>query len=163
MPGLKILSRWETTLHEVAVSPRAVYQAVLERLSRMNLLEVQCSVVERPQGGWGSPRRLYLRIRRKQLFFDLCVFPLGRDLQVSWWLCQQPPGLLELWAEIPGLGTLLRRWVAPNTWYEIDCITHFQHTIPLLVQAVLEDLMAPGELFATIHPQGPCLQEYEQE
>ena len=47
--------------------------------------------LKRNEGGIGSAKRVYLRVVRGKLTFDVCAAPHGRDFFFSWWLAVQPP------------------------------------------------------------------------
>lgn len=71
-------------------------------LKAHQLPDVEISRIEWKEGGAFSSQRLYLRVRRGSLVFDICAAPYGADYFFSWWLAEIPPrfGLLRLAAVV---------------------------------------------------------------
>src|SRR6266498_1379341 len=62
---------------EVQFSPQEFYNAITEILQQKEIPGLQITIITRPEGGWFSSNRLYLRIKRKNLVIDVCSFHFG--------------------------------------------------------------------------------------
>lgn len=135
-----ILARWQTSLENVACSPLEFYDRVHRLLSERELPDLQFSYVTRTEGGWFSPRRVYLRIRYQRLYFDVSAFVAGTSLVVGWWLHLDQPGVLDLLAEIPGIGFLIGKTARAATYYQVDFIEFIERTVHDSILRVVDEL-----------------------
>ena len=81
-----IISHWSILVEGLQASPQAFYQSVQAAIAKRELPDTQMWRVEWPEGGLLSPKRLYLRVRRKDHVFDVCGAPFGNGFFFSWWL-----------------------------------------------------------------------------
>lgn len=90
------ISHWYHLVDGMSASARDFYGSVVTKLVDQAVPDIRISRVEWQESGIGSPRRLYLRIRRGRLVFDVCAAPFGKGYFFSWWLTTIPPpnGLL---------------------------------------------------------------------
>ena len=125
----QILTRWRTSLTDVDCSPLTFLELVREKVLATGIPEIRISPIVRREGGVLSYGRVYLRVRRGRLFFDVSAFLSGRFLVVGYWLHKDPPGIRDLFSEIPGLNFILERIVDPATYYRVDDVENFQHAV----------------------------------
>lgn len=125
----KLLSQWQQVIGNPGVTPLEFYQLVVDAITRRALLDILISTAARREGGVFSPRRVYLRVRRGKLIFDISAAPFGNSIAVSWWLFEATPGLIDLLWEIPVLGSVLYGLVRPATFYAVDTASAFQHAV----------------------------------
>lgn len=135
-----ILARWQTSLENVVCSPLEFYELVEHSLIESELPNLSFSQITRNEGGWFSPRRVYLRIRYQRLYFDVSAFVGGNALIVGWWLQEDAPGVTDLLAEIPGFGFLMEKTTRAATYYKVDFIEHFQRTVHASVLQTVDKL-----------------------
>lgn len=135
-----ILARWQTFLETVPCSPLEFYAMVEDLLVDSELPDISFSEVRRNEKGWFSPKRVYLRIRYRQLYFDVSAFVAGNALVIGWWLHQDSPGLSDLLAEIPGIRFFLERTIHHSTYYQVDYVEYFQHHIHALILQAVDEL-----------------------
>jgi hypothetical protein len=83
-----VLSHWDRLHENLQESPQAFYQGVEEALQRREIPNAKISRVEHKEGGVLSAQRLYLRVEREQLVFDICGAPFGTGFFTSWWLAE---------------------------------------------------------------------------
>ncbi len=140
----KVLSRWRATVAPAPCSPLEFYEAVEEAIASSGDPRIRFSRIVRGEGGTAAPRRIYLRVQFDRLFFDVSAFLSGRSLVVGYWLHEDLPGVVELFEEIPGVGHLLRQFIRPVTYYRVDLLESFQHTVHDAVQMVLRNLDPTG-------------------
>jgi hypothetical protein len=102
--GSGVLSNWHTLFEDFSTSTQDFYRAVEEAVERRNLPDVETSRVLWSEGGVGSAKREYLRIRRQRVVFDICSAPYGNGHFFSWWLAKVPAkhGLFAVMALLLG-------------------------------------------------------------
>lgn len=86
-----VLSHWHRLLEDFSTSTQDFYRAVEEAVGRRNLPDIEISRVLFSEGGVGSAKREYLRIRRQRIVFDICSAPYGNGHFFSWRLKRMPP------------------------------------------------------------------------
>jgi hypothetical protein len=84
--NVEILSHWYQLVDGLAYSSQDFYAALTDALEKRGIPDVKVSQVEHTEEGALSGVRLYLRVERKELTFDVCAAPFGRGFFVSWWL-----------------------------------------------------------------------------
>ena len=100
-----LLEHWYVLLEDFQTSTPEFYESIESALEERQVEGLQKSRVEFPEGGPGSPRRLYLRLRRERLIFDVCSAPFG----TSWFFsCRfaEIPIKLRVWELLVLLGIL---------------------------------------------------------
>lgn len=156
----QLLAHWDTTL-ELQVSPLSIYDAIEEVIISHALPNITMSRVEHREGGMFSAWREYLRVRRKNLIFDICAAPYGSGLIISWWLGLAAPGIFDLFAELPIVGSLIESWQHPATYYAIDTTSYFQRTIHNSILEVVDSLTENNRLQPLdATTRAPILHEY---
>lgn len=135
-----ILARWQTAQENVACSPLEFYEMVENSLTESELPSISFSQTTRNEGGWFSPRRIYLRIRYQKLYFDVSAFVVGSSLIISWWLHEDASGVTDLLAEIPGLSFLIEKTTRTATYYKVDYVEYFERTVHAAILRVIDEL-----------------------
>lgn len=138
--GENILARWQTALENGACSPLEFYERIENSLTERELPNLRFSQVTRNEGGWHSPKRVYLRIRCRRLFFDVSAYVVGSSLIVGWWLHEDASGVTELLAEIPGVGFLIDKTTRAATYYTVDFIEYFERAVHASILRILDEL-----------------------
>ncbi len=134
---------------ELVGSAHEFYASVQELLRVQNLPGVNMRVVRFNETNVLSDKREYLRVRRGDFIFDLCVARLGSALYVSSWLLENPRSFLRFASMIPALGWFVRgftRVFAPVTYYRVDTGLMFQSAVHGCVLAVLDQMTAAAGL-----------------
>ncbi len=139
-PDGNILARWQTSLEMPACSPLEFYETVENSLTEGELPNLLFSRITRNEGGWFSPRRIYLRIRYQRLYFDVSAFVAGNSLIVSWWLHEDFRGVADLLAELPFFSFLIEKTTRAATYYTVDFVEYFQHTVHETILRLVDDL-----------------------
>lgn len=85
---------WSTLVEGLQASPQECYTAIEEAIRRREIPDVRTSRVTFKEGGLISAERIYLRVSRKQLGFDICAAPFGNGFFFSWWQGELPPSNL---------------------------------------------------------------------
>lgn len=88
------LGHWSTLVEGLQASPKECYAAIKEAIRRREIPGARTSHVTYQEGGPLSDERIYLRVTRKMLAFDICAAPFGTGFFFSWHLSEVPPGNL---------------------------------------------------------------------
>lgn len=99
-----VLSHWHTLFEDFSTSTQDFYTSVEAAIARRTLPDIEVSRVLWSEGGIGSAKREYLRVRRERIAFDICSAPYGNGHFFSWWLARIPPrfGILFVFAILIG-------------------------------------------------------------
>ncbi|HEX6369067.1 MAG TPA: hypothetical protein VF006_09040 [Longimicrobium sp.] len=136
------VSHWHQTIDGLTGTPSEFYEAVQDKLREQNIPGIVTRPISFREGGILSDKRDYLRIRREEISYDLCVASFGNTLFISSWLCRHPNGFLETCLSIPGLRVVtaaLLQLFKPETYYRVDSALIVQGAIHSSVLAVLDE------------------------
>jgi hypothetical protein len=92
------ISHWNKMFEDFQMSPLEFYASVEQAVTRHEIPDTAMSRIEHKEGGVGSTRREYLRVRRGTLAYDICAAPFGKGCFFSSWLAEPPilSGLAKL-------------------------------------------------------------------
>ncbi len=106
------LGHWSTLVEGLQASPRECYAAIEAAIKRREVPETVASHITYKEASFLSADRIYLRVTRKMLAFDICAAPFGNGFFFSWWLSRAQPsnalGCLALFLMLGVGGWLLR-------------------------------------------------------
>lgn len=80
---------------------------------------LQISRVKHNEFGFFSDARVYLRITRYELHFDVCAAPYGNTFFISWWLFAAD-GFFRTLLKFTAIGDFLTRRRKRKTFYQVD-------------------------------------------
>jgi hypothetical protein len=102
---VEVLSHWYTPVPHFSASTPEFYAAIEDELKEQKVPGLEISKVEFSEGGLLSEKRLYLRMTRERLVFDICAAPFGTNYFYS---CRfaEVPAVVKLWHVIVLLITL---------------------------------------------------------
>jgi hypothetical protein len=83
-----VFAHWQKLVPDFTVSPLEFYDALEAAIRKQDIPEMRFSRVEYHESGVLSALRLYQRIERKKLAFDVCAAPFGTGSFFSWWLTE---------------------------------------------------------------------------
>lgn len=91
-----VLNHWIAFVDGFSFSPQEFYTAIEKELQVRQIPGLEISRVEFSEGGLLSDKRLYLRLLRERLAFDLCAAPFGTTYFFS---CRAVdiPAVVRLW------------------------------------------------------------------
>ena len=139
-----VVSHWNHLFEGLDQSTQDFYQLLEEALKAREIPDLTFGRTDIRQGGMLSAKRTYLRVWRKDHFFDICGAPFGQAFFVSWWLSEIPRGclskLLFVFDLIPVVGPILRGLLRPTTYYKIDTALMFQQSVHAAVLEVLDQI-----------------------
>lgn len=90
MANAQVLSHWDHLQDRFQVSTVEFYSRLEAAIADRQLPAVTMSRVTAKEGGIGSADRLYFRVQRGKLTFDVCSAQYGTGHFFSWWLVEQP-------------------------------------------------------------------------
>src|SRR5207237_5463929 len=125
-------------------SPGEFYVLIEQQLVRLKIPGTKINRIYFRERGVSSARRLYLRVNRGKLTFDLCAAPFGSSFFFSSWLNIKKPWLLRTLLEIPYLGfvaaVLAVVTIRPLTYFEIDSAQAFHSLVHEAVLNAVDEL-----------------------
>lgn len=92
----QVEGHWHSLIEGFATSSLDFYELVKAGIARREIPDLKISQVEWKQGGLGAGKRVYLRVSREGLNFDICAAPFGTGFFFSWWLAKISKALLDL-------------------------------------------------------------------
>ena len=125
------LSHWQRPIDGLQTSAIEFYAAVETSLKERDIPGIQFARVKFKESGIVSAERIYLRVKRKGLFFDIGAAPFGTGYFFSWWMARSRPS--------PILGTLLAAalviaipWLTPKLLLPLWYLLHITHLMGIL-------------------------------
>src|SRR2546426_6583628 len=115
----QVLGHWYRLLEDLWVSPRAFYAAVEEAVARRRVPGVTWSRALWHEGGFFSPQREYLRLRRGEVGLDIFGAPHRPRVFVSLGVGGRRPGILAVLLEVPRLGAPAPLLLPPHTHHPL--------------------------------------------
>jgi hypothetical protein len=91
----QVVGHWHTLIESFATSSLDFYKLVTAGIALRKIPNLTVSRVEWQESGLGSGKRVYLRVSREGLNFDICAAPFGTGYFFSWWLARIPRILLD--------------------------------------------------------------------
>ncbi|MFY9824898.1 MAG: hypothetical protein WAM82_26205 [Thermoanaerobaculia bacterium] len=92
----QVEGHWHSLIEGFSTSSLDFYELVKAGIARREIPDLKISQVEWKQGGLGSGKRVYLRVSREGLNFDVCAAPFGTGYFFSWWLAKISRVFLDL-------------------------------------------------------------------
>lgn len=127
--ALLIISRWHHSFDNLQLSSADFYKGMEKSILDQELPNVKLSLEKISEGGILSSKRLYLRIKRNGLVFDICAAPFGKNFFFSYWFGEESGGLANLLSKIPYVGKFLAAKAQEKTYYQIDTENMFKECI----------------------------------
>ena len=92
----EVLDHWISFADGFTLPPQEFYAAVEKALADRKVPRLDMSRVDYAEGGLLSEKRIYLRMLRERLAFDLCAAPFGTTYFFSCRTVHSPP-VVKLW------------------------------------------------------------------
>lgn len=92
----EVLDHWISFADGLTLSPQDFYAAVEKELDTRKIPTMEVSRVDYAEGGLLSEKRVYMRLLRERLAFDMCAAPFGNSYFFSCRTVHSPP-MLHLW------------------------------------------------------------------
>lgn len=119
-----VLNHWTKLFPFCAMSANEFYGQVEKIFKEHQLPDCKTERTTHKEGGIFSSSREYFRIRRKDLVFDICAAPVGKDFFISWWL-YETEGITKQLLKLTSVGSYLVERSAKQTFFQADEETMF--------------------------------------
>ncbi|MBW8878987.1 MAG: hypothetical protein JF614_28935 [Acidobacteria bacterium] len=83
-----VFAHWHKLVPDFQTSPQEFYTALEAAVAKREIPELRTSRIECRESGLISALRIYCRIERKKLAFDVCAAPFGTGFFFSSWLVE---------------------------------------------------------------------------
>jgi len=131
-----IVSHWSQLIDGMEYSSREFYAALKVNLEARRMPGISMSEVEISEGAaLVSAKRLYLRLKRGDVHFDICAAPYGRGFFFSSWLVA-PPSVLRL---SPVIGWVIALFSQP-TYFRMDTAGMFRAAAHAAVMETIDGI-----------------------
>ena len=127
--ALLILSNWHQSIDNLQYSSADFYKSMEKAIEDQKLPDVKLSLENISEGGLFSSKRLYLRITRRGLIFDICAAPFGTNFFFSYWFGTESNGIINFLSKIPFIGKFLAQRAQEKTYYQIDTENMFKECV----------------------------------
>lgn len=155
-----VTSHWYHFFEDLNHSTQDLYRDIELAIAERNLPDIHVRRIELSVGGVFSAKRVYLRVSRKGLIFDICGAPYGNGFFVSWWLSEPLRGCLAIVALLPFVNLVAALFIPPDTYFKRDTTLMFQQSIHQAVQEVVSRCLETRGLRAlTEDERKPILRE----
>lgn len=115
------------------------YSLVSERIRGYAVPGLEISRISYPQGSVFSANREYLRISRKNLVFDICAAPFGKQFFVSFHMGNTKDILHGLILCIPFIGKRVAHAIYRPTFYRSDVEALYRETVSYCIRECIEE------------------------
>jgi hypothetical protein len=136
-------SNWAQLLSGVKFSTKEFYRLVQSEMQSHEITNLSFEEVSLKTGSIFSSERLYLRVRWKEYYYDLCFAPFGDGCFVSWWLIFETSSEEEFLTKIPFVGEWIRRAYYRKTYYKIDTasmfMTYAHHSVLKVIDEITKE------------------------
>ena len=139
-PNKEYHSHWSQLLPNFKFSTLEFYELVKKELSSHEIENLKFEEASITTGSIVSSKRLYLRIRWQDYFYDLCFAPFGDGCFVSWWLMYETSPNEEFFTKLPFIGGWIGRAFFRKTYYKIDTASMFMTYSHHSVLAVIDEI-----------------------
>jgi hypothetical protein len=145
-PFREFLGRWHTTFQNFEMSSGEFYANFEECLAKSRIPNLRVTRTLWRERGFMSSQRIYLRVKRHDLYFEVCASPFGTSFFFSWWFFRKIT-IVEKLLSFP-FGWLIffpitLPWAmlfGTNTFYSYDTAEVFEEIVHGCVQQVIDTM-----------------------
>jgi hypothetical protein len=123
-------------------SSQQFYTVLEEKIKQREMPSLTVSRVIHKEGGLFSSDRIYLRIARGHLIYDVCAAPYGNGFFVSSWQGKTLHLRRRLIAAIPVFGEKLEKAFYSQTYFQADTEAMFHGGVHSCLQSAIDTLTA---------------------
>ncbi len=134
IPITHVLSHWGQAFPFCSMSANEFYSSIESITLAHQFPDLKIARVKNKEGGLLSSSREYLRIKYKELVFDICAMQFGKDFCITSWLYQSDSNAKQIFKHT-WFGNYLQSASAKKTMYQADKEAMFKYCIH---NAVLE-------------------------
>lgn len=137
--GPNMLAKWEHSVVGLQYSVEYFYRALETVIRELQIPRLKIQYYTYSEGGLLSARRLYQRIRRKDIYIDICAAPLGTTFFVSYRVFQKRSFFGNLLSSVPVAHDFVDI-ARTKSYYEEDVLNQLQKVIQDSIMKVLNDI-----------------------
>lgn len=119
IPVSEVISHWSHFFQSFALSSDEFYSTASQIIKAHQMPNTKVVRVEHKEGGMLSSKREYLRIKHRNLVFDVCAAPFGTDFFISWWLYETEGKATSMFKGTV-IGRLLKSRESAQTFFQAD-------------------------------------------
>ena len=147
-------------LDHYPVTPLELFDAVAGVIADRNIIGVGVARVSRLEWHILSHRRIYLLVRFREAVCIIGAVPMGTGLLVTWRYAVWRGRAQMILFQIPYLGAMLEKLVAPGTFHRTDVYHAFEEAIRHCVVEATQNLTNEGVRPVTENERRPLLREF---
>ncbi|MGI8640426.1 MAG: hypothetical protein ACR2MG_10845 [Pyrinomonadaceae bacterium] len=147
-------------LENYPVAPLAFYEAVEIVIAQRQIIGVEISRISRREWHLLSARRIYLLIRFRKAVCFIGAMPVGTSFLVSWRYTAMPSRLFLILFQIPVVGVIAEKLLAPPTFYRTDIYYAFEQIVRSSLLETTNLLANQGIRPLAENEQRPLLREF---
>ncbi len=135
----QVLSHWSHYFPYSTLSSNELYSKIEELVKSHEMPSTKTERVTHKEGGIFSASREYFRVKHKDLVFDICAAPFGKDFFVSWWLFESE-GAMKALLKFTKVGDYLNERASKRTFFQADEDAIFRSCVHDCVLEAIEKL-----------------------
>lgn len=147
-------------LENYPVAPLTFYEAVEAVVAQRQIIGIGISRITRLEWHLLSARRIYLLIRFRSAVCIVGALPMGTSFLVSWRYTAMPSKLFLILFQIPFVGVVAEKLLAPPTFYRTDIYYAFEQIIRSTLLETTNLLAHQGIRPLAENEQRPLLWEF---
>lgn len=124
----EVMNRWSHTFEDSSLSAEDFYTKLQKVLEGQQMPNTTINRATHKEGGMFSSSREYLRVKHRDLVFDICAAPFGKNFFISWWL-YETAGTMQRLLKNTKVGDVLKTRAANKTFFEIDSEQMFRECV----------------------------------
>ena len=141
IPVTEVLNHWSHTFQDFSLSANDFYSKLNKLITEQQMPNTKCGVATHKEGGTFSASREYYRVAYRDLVFDICAAPFGKNFFISWWLYETQGAMRSLFGKTQ-IGNLLQARAAKRTFFQMDAEQMFKDCVH---DCVLQSVAAVSE------------------
>ncbi|OQP64744.1 hypothetical protein A3860_18470 [Niastella vici] len=119
------------------------FYSILENIIKQREMpSITMSRVTHKEGGIFSSDRIYLRISRGPLIYDVCAAPFGNGFFVSSWQGETLDIFRRIIVALPGIGKRLEKAFYSKTYFQADTDAMFHGGVHSCLKSAIETITA---------------------
>lgn len=149
IPVSEVISHWSHFFQSFTLSSNDFYSTAEQIIKAHQMPNAKVVRVEHKEGGILSAKREYLRIKRRNLVFDVCAAPFGTDFFISWWL-YETEGTTTSLLRGTKIGKFLKSRESSQTFFQADEESMFRSCVhECILEAVAKVTEGKGYQLST--------------
>jgi len=137
-------SNWNSLVENFYFSPSDFYELLQVELENHEVDGITSAETSLHEDWFGSHKRLYLKVKWRNLNYHVCAAPFGNHYFFSWHLQNSQSLFSLLISKIPFIGGWLFRRFFPETMYKLDTASMFMTFAHSSVLKVVDQITKEG-------------------